>query len=240
MPYSVSPRRNDHSRGPKPRKYSVTFMPAPLGGEEVAELVEHDHDDDGHDDDRGTESVSMEMATMAAITDTSWTTDPSAHGRPLPLGGTRLAADAAAVGACHRVAGAVSGRHAGGGVGRLGDVAHAASPRRRTAVSARSRARRSASIDVTRRRRRGSGRRRSSVSATTSAMAPHPMRPAEEGGHGHLVAGVQPGRGQPAGPARLLGQVEAGEDLAVGLLEVEAAQRWPSRWRRRACGADRG
>ena len=30
MPYSVSPRRTDHSRGPKPTKYSVTFMPARL------------------------------------------------------------------------------------------------------------------------------------------------------------------------------------------------------------------
>ena len=26
MPYSVSPRRIDHRRGPKPRKYSVTFI----------------------------------------------------------------------------------------------------------------------------------------------------------------------------------------------------------------------
>ena len=30
MPYSVSPRRNDHRRGPKPTKYSVTFMPPRL------------------------------------------------------------------------------------------------------------------------------------------------------------------------------------------------------------------
>jgi hypothetical protein len=29
-PYSVSPRRTDHSRGPKPTKYSVTFIPAHL------------------------------------------------------------------------------------------------------------------------------------------------------------------------------------------------------------------
>src|SRR5450755_889462 len=29
-PYSVSPRRTDHSRGPKPTKYSVSFMPAHL------------------------------------------------------------------------------------------------------------------------------------------------------------------------------------------------------------------
>ena len=29
-PYSVSPRRNDQMRGPKPRKNSVTFMPARL------------------------------------------------------------------------------------------------------------------------------------------------------------------------------------------------------------------
>ena len=29
-PYSVSPRRTDHSRGPKPTKYSVTCMPARL------------------------------------------------------------------------------------------------------------------------------------------------------------------------------------------------------------------
>ena len=29
-PYSVSPRRKDHTRGPKPRKNSVTFMPARL------------------------------------------------------------------------------------------------------------------------------------------------------------------------------------------------------------------
>ena len=29
-PYSVSPLRTDHSRGPKPTKYSVTFMPARL------------------------------------------------------------------------------------------------------------------------------------------------------------------------------------------------------------------
>ena len=27
-PYSVSPRRNDHSRGPKPTKNSVAFIPA--------------------------------------------------------------------------------------------------------------------------------------------------------------------------------------------------------------------
>ena len=27
-PYSVSPRRTDQSRGPKPTKYSVTCMPA--------------------------------------------------------------------------------------------------------------------------------------------------------------------------------------------------------------------
>src|SRR5579875_4150204 len=30
IPYSVSPRRTDHSRGPKPRKYSVTFIPLHL------------------------------------------------------------------------------------------------------------------------------------------------------------------------------------------------------------------
>ncbi len=29
-PYSVSPLRTDHRRGPKPTKYSVTFMPAHL------------------------------------------------------------------------------------------------------------------------------------------------------------------------------------------------------------------
>ena len=27
MPYSVSPLRTDHSRGPKPKKNSVAFMP---------------------------------------------------------------------------------------------------------------------------------------------------------------------------------------------------------------------
>ncbi len=27
IPYSVSPLRIDHSRGPKPKKYSVTFIP---------------------------------------------------------------------------------------------------------------------------------------------------------------------------------------------------------------------
>ena len=30
MPYSGSPRRKDHRRGPKPTKYSVTFMPLRL------------------------------------------------------------------------------------------------------------------------------------------------------------------------------------------------------------------
>ncbi len=30
MPYSVSPRRKDHRRGPNPTKYSVTFMPLRL------------------------------------------------------------------------------------------------------------------------------------------------------------------------------------------------------------------
>ena len=30
MPYSVSPLRIDHSLGPKPKKYSVTFIPAHL------------------------------------------------------------------------------------------------------------------------------------------------------------------------------------------------------------------
>ena len=30
IPYSVSPRRIDQSRGPKPTKYSVTFMPPRL------------------------------------------------------------------------------------------------------------------------------------------------------------------------------------------------------------------
>ncbi len=30
IPYSVSPLRTDHSRGPNPRKYSVTFIPLSL------------------------------------------------------------------------------------------------------------------------------------------------------------------------------------------------------------------
>ena len=65
------------------------------------------------------------------------------------------------------------------------------------------------------------------MSATTSAMAPQPMRPARKARHADLVAGVEPGRGEAAGPARLFGEVEADEDLAVGGLEVESAQRRP-------------
>ena len=51
-PYSVSPRWNDQIRGPKPTKNSVTFMPDALGREEVAGLVQHDHERCSADDDR--------------------------------------------------------------------------------------------------------------------------------------------------------------------------------------------
>ena len=51
----------------------------------------------------------------------------------------------------------------------------------------------------------------------------------EEGLHRHLVGGVQPGRGRPAHPTGLVGQAEAAEGGHVGRLEVEPAQRRPSR-----------
>jgi hypothetical protein len=68
-PYSVSPRRNDHSRGPKPRKYSVTFMWLHLAVAKwpsswimtmtmMATMTMS----------RSREWVSMEMARMAATT----------------------------------------------------------------------------------------------------------------------------------------------------------------------------
>ena len=46
--------------------------------------------------------------------------------------------------------------------------------------------------------------------------------PVEEGSHGHLIGGVQPGRGRLAQPTGGDGQVQARETSPVGLLEVEA------------------
>ena len=36
-PYSVSPRLNDHKRGPKPTKNSVTFMPERFAAKKCAD-----------------------------------------------------------------------------------------------------------------------------------------------------------------------------------------------------------
>ncbi len=51
--------------------------------------------------------------------------------------------------------------------------------------------------------------------------------PGEEGGHRHLVGRVEPGRGQVAGPAGPVGQVETGEDGPVGRLEFEDGEPGP-------------
>ena len=165
MPYSVSPRRIDHSRGPNPRKYSVTFMPAPLGREEVAELVQHDHDHERHHDDEDRRGVGHDRGED--------------HGRH------------------HGQAGGPARRavRRGARPGRGGARAPAARARRgpgpvtswlmrprsrwRTARSARSRARRSAS-KTSSASVASAPSHDDRVSATTSAIDPHPMRPARK------------------------------------------------------------
>ena len=69
----------------------------------------------------------------------------------------------------------------------------------------------------------GAPSRPSRVSATTSAMAPQPIRPARKAATAtSLPAFSQAGARPPARPA-CSARVEAGEDVAVGRLEVEAA-----------------
>ena len=70
--------------------------------------------------------------------------------------------------------------------------------------------------------RAGRGPLRARQGSRSTAVAPARKRL-----DGHLVGGVEPRRGQPAGPAGLVGEGQAAEGVEVGRLEVEAAERGP-------------
>jgi hypothetical protein len=96
---------------------------------------------------------------------------------------------------------AVRRRRADDDVGGPRELAHAASPRRRTACSALCRARRSASI-TSPASATGVCSQASTVSATTSAIAPHPTRPSRKAATAtSLPAFSQAGARSPARPA---------------------------------------
>ena len=181
-------------RGPKPRKNSVTFMPARLAVEEVAELVQEDHDDDAEDDHEHRRAAGDGRATAS---------DGRRHaGEPAAPGCSASARSSARRRRRRR-------RRRRGrrwpGVGSVGGS-------RRMSVD-RSR---SCSITVGGRPRGPGGRRRSRVDRRRLGSSIMPVEdrvrgrrgcrpadaPVEEGGHRHLVGGVQPGRGRAARPAR--------------------------------------
>ena len=201
MPYSVSPRRIDHRRGPKPTKYSVTFIPAPLGRDEVAELVEHtmtmitsEDEQHGLAEHRRREAE----ATMAATTTTRRTRPgrgasaaARAAGRPAEPGGASATSRCWPTG---RSAPACPPARAGWRSRRLPacDRRLGLGPGGRSASS-------TASTDVA---SASSERRTRRVSATTSAMPTQRMRPSRKAATATSLAALsQAGRRPPARPA---------------------------------------
>ena len=231
MPYSVSPRRNDQMRGPKPMKNSVTFMPAawPSGSGRARagrSSRRWRHDDRRSAHGAGARPTERPRATMRPAGAATSRRAPAIVGGSAPR---RLGARSArrrrwpAVGLeLVSVTGwllSIDGSPAAIGPGALRSASMTASTIGRGAS-----------------RHGGRGPPRAPRRSRSSAM-----RPGQEGVDGDLVGGVEPGRGGPPTPAGLVGQAEAGEGVEVGRLEVEAARARPSRCGRTGCrcGRDR-